>query len=175
MKICNIGGCNKKHEAKGYCKVHYRSFSKYGDALYVEQKRAEQEKNRIERENHKVEKERQKAEDFKNEAEEIRQKVLAGQCIAKDCFEPIKSKRLCEKHYARFLRKGSLELKHKRNEIDTEECLVIGCNNPHVRHGFCSTHIINVRENETPYRPKIIKLCGVKGCENEHMGIGLCK
>ncbi|MBD1379153.1 HNH endonuclease [Metabacillus arenae] len=36
MKICSIEGCNEKHEAKGYCKRHYRSFHKYGDPLQVE-------------------------------------------------------------------------------------------------------------------------------------------
>lgn len=31
MKICSVDGCERKHEARGYCKNHYRSFRKYGD------------------------------------------------------------------------------------------------------------------------------------------------
>lgn len=31
-----MDGCNEKHEAKGYCKRHYRSYYKYGDPLYIE-------------------------------------------------------------------------------------------------------------------------------------------
>ncbi|WP_051567233.1 HNH endonuclease [Priestia flexa] len=40
MRICTIDSCNNKHEAKGFCKKHYRSYLEYGDALYVENKRS---------------------------------------------------------------------------------------------------------------------------------------
>lgn len=33
MKFCSVDGCENKHEAKGYCKKHYRTFKKYGDPL----------------------------------------------------------------------------------------------------------------------------------------------
>ena len=168
MRICSIGGCEKKHEAKGYCKVHYRSFMKYGDALHVERTRAESAKIRKAKEQRKIDR-------ILEKAEAARQAALAGHCTAKGCKEPIKTRFLCEKHYARYLRKGNTELTKKQNEVNAEKCLAIGCTNPHARHGFCSTHLINVRENKTPYRPKIIKLCGVKNCENEHMGHGLCQ
>ena len=167
MRICSIDECSKKHEAKGFCKVHYRSFSKYGDALHVQNQRAQSEQLRTKREKEKVERLLQAAEAKKLAA-------LAGHCTVLGCNDPIKSKLLCEKHYARMLRKGSLDLEKKRNEINVDTCLAIGCDNPHLRHGFCSTHLIYIRENETPYKPKIIKLCGVKGCDKEHMGIGLC-
>lgn len=36
LRLCSVDGCNKKHEAKGYCKSHYRSFHKYGDPLQIE-------------------------------------------------------------------------------------------------------------------------------------------
>lgn len=50
MRICSIEGCNEKHEAKGYCKKHYRRFHKYGDPLGKPQKR-----HRVSyEENHKV-------------------------------------------------------------------------------------------------------------------------
>lgn len=29
--ICSIPGCGKRHEAKGYCKAHYKRFCKHGD------------------------------------------------------------------------------------------------------------------------------------------------
>lgn len=35
VKICNVKDCNNKHEAKGYCKKHYRAFRKYGNPLHV--------------------------------------------------------------------------------------------------------------------------------------------
>lgn len=77
-------------------------------------------------------------------------------------------------HYARLLRTGSLELKTiPRGSIDT--CLVIGCDKPHKSHGYCHTHTKYYQQNGTPYKPKIIKLCGVRGCEEIHFGRGLCK
>ena len=36
MKKCTVESCEEKHEAKGYCKRHYRSYYKYGDPLYIE-------------------------------------------------------------------------------------------------------------------------------------------
>lgn len=33
MRICDVKACNGKHEAKGYCKKHYKIFHKYGDPL----------------------------------------------------------------------------------------------------------------------------------------------
>jgi hypothetical protein len=33
LKVCSVDGCNKKHEAKGYCKKHYNRFRRYGDPL----------------------------------------------------------------------------------------------------------------------------------------------
>ena len=36
-KICLISGCGRKHEARGYCRNHYRRFRMYGDPLVVKQ------------------------------------------------------------------------------------------------------------------------------------------
>lgn len=44
MRLCEIEGCNEKHEAKGYCKKHYRKYKKYGDPL-VQPVRKEYPKN----------------------------------------------------------------------------------------------------------------------------------
>ena len=30
MKLCSVEGCNRKHEAKGYCDKHYKQFKKHG-------------------------------------------------------------------------------------------------------------------------------------------------
>ncbi len=36
MRICKIEGCDRKHEALGYCAKHYRRFKIYGDPLYTQ-------------------------------------------------------------------------------------------------------------------------------------------
>lgn len=33
MRVCSIGGCEKRHEGLGYCAMHYQKFKKYGDPL----------------------------------------------------------------------------------------------------------------------------------------------
>ena len=35
MRICNVEGCNRLVNAKGYCDKHYKRFKKYGDPLIV--------------------------------------------------------------------------------------------------------------------------------------------
>ena len=38
MIICKILGCNRKHQAKGYCKKHYERFKKHGSPFYIAQR-----------------------------------------------------------------------------------------------------------------------------------------
>lgn len=33
VRLCSLDGCETVHEAKGFCKLHYRRFKKYGDPL----------------------------------------------------------------------------------------------------------------------------------------------
>ena len=162
MKRCSIPGCEKIHEAKGYCKVHYRSFFKYGDPLHVEKVKAQREKAREERETKK--------------AAQPKRMSRKGTCSYQGCDKPIQCRKLCATHYSRWLRNGHCELIYKKNELkDLDECLAINCTKKPKRHGLCDKHLINVKELKTPYRAKIVKLCGVEGCENLHMGNGLCK
>ena len=39
MKTCKVEGCNNKHKGKGYCDKHLKKFNKYGDPLYVPQRK----------------------------------------------------------------------------------------------------------------------------------------
>lgn len=32
-RLCTIDGCERVHEAKGYCKLHYKRFKKHGDPM----------------------------------------------------------------------------------------------------------------------------------------------
>jgi G:T-mismatch repair DNA endonuclease (very short patch repair protein) len=35
IKVCSIGGCGLKHQAKGFCQKHYDKLKLYGDPLHV--------------------------------------------------------------------------------------------------------------------------------------------
>lgn len=39
MRICTVGGCDNKHEAKGYCKKHWFRWKRHGDPLYTKTER----------------------------------------------------------------------------------------------------------------------------------------
>lgn len=157
MKTCEIDGCENKHEARGYCKKHYRSFYTYGDASYIDNKKKERD-NLCN-----VNSERPKSMSTK------------GTCQYDGCDSPIKSRGYCEKHYARLRRNGTMELQKKRSNINPDICLAMDCENEPLRHGMCGTHLINIREIKTPFKAKVRKLCGVNNCENIHFGHGLCK
>lgn len=38
-RTCTIEGCNKNHEAKGYCSMHYRRWKRYGDPLHLKKRK----------------------------------------------------------------------------------------------------------------------------------------
>jgi hypothetical protein len=54
MKICSIEGCVNKHEAKGYCKSHYRRLLKYGNPLETAIKSSRNNPSKNYEENHKT-------------------------------------------------------------------------------------------------------------------------
>jgi len=160
MRICNVEHCNKIHEAKGYCKNHYKSFLKYGNPLHIEETKKKDEEKRKKRNLEKQNREKQYS--------------TEGTCAVNGCDSPIKAKRLCDMHYSRKRRNGTLETTRKAIVVESGKCLVIECDNPHKRNGLCTTHLSYERLYGTPYLFKIIKQCGVKGCEREHLAKGLC-
>lgn len=158
---CKIETCSKETYGRGYCRNHYNSLIRHGDPLQAERN---------------VKEKQLKAEQRKL-ADANKQKNsnnIGKTCKAPDCGRPAKIKGYCLKHDARIKRNGTLETKTKRSNIKVDECLVIGCiATPH-SHGICKHHLNNIKELKTPLKPQIIRLCGVKGCDNPHMGNGMC-
>lgn len=168
MRLCSIEGCKRKHEAKGYCKRHYKSFVRHGNPIQVD----------INDEERRVKKESAKFNENLTTRGTVRWAMTReGICSVEGCVESVKSRGLCEKHYSRKRRLGSVKLPKRANKQPRRtpnQCLVIGCERRHYQSGYCNTHVRNKRELGTPYRAKIIRLCGVKGCNKNHLAKGLC-
>lgn len=168
IRQCSIEDCTNIHDSRGYCKRHYKSFMKYGNAQQVDiniKARLDRKAKRAELEKH---------HDLTRRGTVRKLQSTDGICEVDGCEEPIKSKKLCEKHYARIRRTGKYETSNRFYDLDIETCLVIGCENKHLKNGYCSTHYSYSTRNKTPYIAKTIKLCGVKGCEKAHLAKGLC-
>lgn len=155
MKVCQVSHCNEIHEARGYCKKHYRSLVRHGDPTRVDVNR----------------KLREEADKFRRSKESSRMS-RNGFCYVENCDGPIKSKGLCEKHYARKRRTGKLTVKFERLSI--RSCIAFDCKRDHKANGYCDYHSKLFRENGSPYRPRIIKKCGVANCNSDHMAKGMC-
>lgn len=97
----------------------------------------------------------------------------AGGCSVDGCEGPIKSKSLCDKHYARMRRHGDVHVTLKSRE-HSDVCSVEGCNNPYKSAGYCEKHYVQFRRNGD-FKPKPKKVCTVKGCQDLHVARGLCK
>lgn len=142
---------------------------KYGDPLHVEKRKKEN-----------AEKRAQIVRRGPNGQTEKRERIRKnystnGECRVENCDSPIKARLLCETHYARLRRTGKLERTTKRIIVDTDICLAIGCEKSPYFQGLCITHSEYKRKLSTPYKTKIIKLCGVANCEERHWGKGMCK
>lgn len=94
-------------------------------------------------------------------------------CEIKDCNKSQKARNLCDMHYARWLRTGTLVTKQvERGSISV--CIVPECNLPHCAHGLCKMHYKRLNDNNSPFTPKIIKTCGWFNCDKPHSAKGLC-
>jgi hypothetical protein len=92
-------------------------------------------------------------------------------CKIEGCDNEVKAKDLCNMHYSRKRRTGTLETKTiERGKI--KKCIAFDCNKPHFALGYCKNHYFINNATGSPYSPKIIKLCSI--CDNPHQAKGLC-
>ncbi len=158
---CSIETCIKKTYCKGLCRNHYNSLIRHGDPLQAE-------RNIEERSLRAKENREERAKKPKLESN------LGKICGADGCDRPARIKGYCIKHDARIKRNGTLELKIRQSKIKVEECLIMGCTAKPKNHGICANHLNNIKDLKTPLKPKVIKMCGVKGCDKPHMAKGMC-
>jgi hypothetical protein len=100
-------------------------------------------------------------------------------CTVDDCSDKHLSNGLCNKHYRRMRRRGSLELPpdSRLPQMKNRGCLVEGCVRKHDSHGYCTNHMHYIRTYGQIQEPKVIhgrKDCLVNGCDRPHKTNGFC-
>ncbi|MCZ8493597.1 hypothetical protein [Priestia megaterium] len=152
MRTCSIENCESKHDARGFCKRHYKSYMKYGDAAYVDT-------HNIKRGNYK-----------KTNTNKLSE---PGTCKVAQCSEKVVSKNLCSSHYNYLQRTGSLPTVLEE-QFDKSACLAVGCKEEAKVKGYCNVHYKNLNRTGSPHIPKIVKMYGVDNCYDMHEARGLC-
>ena len=101
-------------------------------------------------------------------------------CSVHGCGRPVRARTWCQRHYARWLRTGTLEA---RTWTRQGECTVEGCDQPAWSGGLCEMHRWRVRVHGEPGAPAKIKRrrakerlpCSVDGCERLRKGKLYCR
>lgn len=108
-------------------------------------------------------------------------------CKVDGCDRKATRKGMCQKHYSRMYRNGTLELKSRKKK-EIHYCSVEGCNEIHYAKGYCIKHWQRVRRHKDPLkvnkRGRKLKSsnritgekikCNVESCENSVVAKGLC-
>lgn len=148
MKYCSFEGCERKHGAKGFCKVHYNMWKK-GEALHTI-----------------------------GEKGRWGMKTFQRKCNFEGCNNPHRAKGWCSTHYNQFLKYGETQKPFSRIKRPTDnKCTVPNCTAPYKCHGYCQTHYFRWRANgTTDLIPRTVarKECLVDECETNKHNAGYC-
>ncbi len=94
-------------------------------------------------------------------------------CCVDGCSNPgrIKSKKLCNKHYHKWVRHGD-PLYQKYGKT----CTADGCNRAYVSMGFCDMHYRRFRKHGDPnhIKKEYPEICSINGCNNSVEAKGYC-
>lgn len=88
-------------------------------------------------------------------------------CEVVECSKPRKSRGLCNTHYERLRRTGSVEL-----AVKPIVCTIEDCDKPVAARGMCLMHYKRVRRNGSPDRDEFSATCTV--CGDPARAKGLC-
>ena len=101
-------------------------------------------------------------------------------CEVIDCERPVYCKGLCEPHYRRQRRTGSVSADRGVGEQTAPtECKAAGCEGTATERGFCHGHYLRlircgeIREDK-PLDRRVNRECIVGGCSNKATARGLC-
>ncbi|MDX1372212.1 MAG: hypothetical protein R3321_07060 [Nitrososphaeraceae archaeon] len=156
MRDCSIENCNEKHKGLGYCVLHYKRFKKWGDPLYVpERKRMKKIYTQCQIEGCKSKyyagrfcpKHRSRFTKFGDPLKLKRNPIIG--CKWGFCNKKHYAKGYCCKHYARYYisrssNNGDLFLWVSMNRVrkrDNNSCKWFGCKNNYLNNSIHVHHI----------------------------------
>lgn len=141
---CCIDGCNKPHQARGWCRMHYSRWRRHGDPLYVLRQRAEG--NCAVERCHKTAVARgwckahwQKWRKYGDPTASVPTKEIAS-CSTPDCTNRARARGLCHRCYVRWRR--STQRAASENNRTCRSCGIEVTDGP-ARSRYCSTDCRN--------------------------------
>jgi hypothetical protein len=127
---CQIEGCKKKYEARGYCKSHYYAARYRGDipgsAKCIE---GDCERGAFGR-----------GYCQRHYAQHKRDGDFGRKCLHGGCVKGGTNRGYCHSHWRTRQRSGEIETLRR--------CDFSGCGKPHYAHGYCSGHATQLRKGE---------------------------
>ncbi len=93
-------------------------------------------------------------------------------CSVEDCGKFVQARGLCDMHYQRMRKHGSLDKPRQRGV-----CSIEGCEKPHKARGYCTTHWQRWKKWGDPHadHSPVAPTCSYDGCEDKAIGFGLCR
>jgi hypothetical protein len=92
-------------------------------------------------------------------------------CDAHDCDRKAQARGYCDKHYRRFLKYGSSEIRHI---FVPKKCLEDSCDRQSKSKGYCDKHYRRFRKTGTPKLDKKYMSCSVSDCSERHVAKSFC-
>lgn len=146
-KLCSSKGCDSPAKARGFCMKHYNKYNKYGNPLFIPDRKKLEFCSVSECDNP------YRAKGYCST--HYNQMVKAGSivlkkentvCCVSECDNQSIAKGYCMKHYYRFKRYGDpLHLEKKR--YSTDICSIEGCDKKRTSRGYCHKHYLRMLKN----------------------------
>lgn len=123
-RYCSVEGCERRHEARGFCSMHYQRVQRHGvPGLAAPQRLA------------------------RKPAAPQGQTRNVGSCSVEGCENPIRTRKMCNLHYERWRRHG--DALYCKLHDNRGPCSVVGCTNKALALTLCCRHYYQRRREAT--------------------------